>query len=62
LKRNAAWFVAHLGVAFLFLCAVNASAQHACGPGRTHAHLRRARVQNLRMFPNAAQWREWLGL
>jgi len=39
---------------------VNASAQHACGPGKTFAHLRRARVQNLRMFPSAVQWRTWL--
>ena len=39
---------------------VNASVQHACGPGKTHAHLRRARVQNLRMFPSVVQWRTWL--
>lgn len=39
---------------------VNASAQHACGPGKTHAHLRRAGVQNLRMFPSVVQWRTWL--
>jgi hydroxymethylbilane synthase len=41
-------------------CCVNASAQHACGPGKTHAHLRRARVQNLRMFPSVLHWRGWL--
>ncbi len=34
--------------------------QHACGPGKTFQHLQRARVQNLRMFPSAQQWREWL--
>jgi len=39
---------------------MNASVQHACGPGKTHAHLRRSRVQNLRMFPSAVQWRTWL--
>ncbi len=39
---------------------VNASAQHACGPGKTFAHLRQAGVQNLRMFPGAVQWRSWL--
>jgi hydroxymethylbilane synthase len=39
---------------------VDASAQHACGPGKTHAHLRRAGVQNLRMFPSVVQWRTWL--
>ena len=36
--------------------------QHACGPGKTYEHLRRAGVQNLRMFPQAAHWRQWLGL
>jgi hydroxymethylbilane synthase len=39
---------------------VSASAHHACGPGKTFAHLQRARVQNLRMFPSAVQWRSWL--
>jgi hypothetical protein len=39
---------------------VNASTQHACGPGKTFAHLRLAGVQNLRMFPGAVQWRSWL--
>src|SRR6185312_14058319 len=33
---------------------------HASGPGRTYAHLARAGVQNLRMFPDAQRWREWL--
>jgi hydroxymethylbilane synthase len=37
-------------------------AQHACGPGRTYEHLRRAGVQNLRLFPQPAHWRQWLGL
>ena len=39
-----------------------AQAQHACGPGKTFQHLVRAGAQNLRMFPSAAQWREWLRL
>ena len=34
--------------------------QHACGPGKTFEHLRRAGVQNLHMFPQVQQWREWL--
>jgi len=38
------------------------SAQHACGPGKTYQHLLHARVQNLQMFPSAAQWRTWLRL
>ncbi|HEY1724740.1 MAG TPA: hydroxymethylbilane synthase [Steroidobacteraceae bacterium] len=41
---------------------VGGKAQHACGPGRTHEHLCRAGVQNLRVFPQAAHWRQWLGL
>jgi hydroxymethylbilane synthase len=42
--------------------AATAQARHACGPGKTFEHLRRARVQNLQMFPAVAQWRSWLGL
>jgi hydroxymethylbilane synthase len=34
--------------------------QHACGPGKTHEHLRLARVQNLTMYPAVQQWRSWL--
>ncbi len=41
---------------------VTATAQHACGPGKTYQHLQLAGVQNLRMFPTAAQWRTWLRL
>jgi len=33
---------------------------HACGPGKTYEQLRAAGVQNLRMFPQAQQWRAWL--
>jgi hydroxymethylbilane synthase len=39
-----------------------ASVQHACGSGRTSEHLRCAGVQNLRVFPQVALWRQWLGL
>ncbi|HWW19169.1 MAG TPA: hydroxymethylbilane synthase [Steroidobacteraceae bacterium] len=35
---------------------------HACGSGRTSEHLRHAAVQNLRVFPQVALWRQWLGL
>lgn len=41
---------------------VSSQTQHACGPGKTYEHLCRAGVQNLRMFPQAAQWRDWLGI
>jgi len=37
-------------------------AQHACGPGKTFEHLRRAGVQNLRAFPQPLHWRQWLGV
>jgi len=37
-------------------------AQHACGPGKTFEHLRRAGVQNLRAFPQPLHWRRWLGV
>ena len=33
---------------------------HACGPGKTYEQLRAAGVQNLRVFPQSRQWREWL--
>lgn len=39
-----------------------AGAHHACGAGKTHEHLQRCGVQNLHMFPTAAQWRSWLRL
>jgi hypothetical protein len=41
---------------------VPAAVQHACGSGRTTEHLRRAGVQNLRVFPQVVLWRQWLGL
>jgi hydroxymethylbilane synthase len=41
---------------------VPSAAHHACGSGRTSEHLRRAGVQNLRVFPQVALWRQWLGL
>jgi hydroxymethylbilane synthase len=39
---------------------VGPGVQHACGPGKTYEHLRRAGVQNLRVFPQPAHWRHWL--
>lgn len=33
---------------------------HACGPGKTYEQLHAAGVQNLRIFPQSQQWREWL--
>ena len=41
---------------------VGPGVQHACGPGKTYQHLRRAGVQNLRLFPQPALWRQWLGV
>jgi len=35
-------------------------AAHACGPGKTAAHLRLAGVADLAVFPSVRQWREWL--
>jgi hypothetical protein len=34
--------------------------QHACGPGKTAEHLRRAGVTALSVFPSVQHWREWL--
>jgi hydroxymethylbilane synthase len=33
---------------------------HACGPGKTAEHLRRAGVAPLTVFPSVDHWREWL--
>jgi hydroxymethylbilane synthase len=41
---------------------VPVGAHHACGSGRTSEHLRSAGVQNLRVFPQVAHWRQWLRL
>lgn len=38
---------------------VSAASAHACGPGKTHEHLRRAGI-SATMFPDAGQWRRWL--
>jgi hydroxymethylbilane synthase len=40
---------------------LSARVHHACGNGKTSEHLRRAGVQTLRVFPQAALWRQWLG-
>jgi len=39
---------------------VAADCQHACGPGKTAEHLRRAGLASLAIFPAVQQWREWL--
>jgi hydroxymethylbilane synthase len=53
----------HSSAQFDRWCAsVPADVQHACGSGRTSEHLRRAAVHNLRVFPQVALWRQWLGL
>ena len=41
---------------------VNEDSEHACGPGKTAAHLRSAGVAALRVFPSVQHWREWLRL
>jgi hypothetical protein len=33
---------------------------HACGPGKTAELLRGAGIENLAVFPSAAQWRRWM--
>lgn len=33
---------------------------HACGPGKTAAHLRAAGVEDLNVFPSHQEWRKWL--
>jgi hydroxymethylbilane synthase len=53
----------HSGAQFDRWCGgLTADVQHACGAGRTAEHLRRAGVQNPRVFPQVALWRQWLGL
>jgi hydroxymethylbilane synthase len=39
---------------------LGADCQHACGPGKTAATLRRAGVQEVTVFPSVHHWREWL--
>ncbi|MFT3905770.1 MAG: hydroxymethylbilane synthase [Steroidobacteraceae bacterium] len=39
---------------------LGSAVHHACGPGKTAAHLRACQVQNLAVFPGVAQWRAWL--
>jgi hydroxymethylbilane synthase len=38
---------------------VGADSAHACGPGKTYEHLRRAGIA-ASMFPGVEQWRRWL--
>jgi hydroxymethylbilane synthase len=35
-------------------------AHHACGPGKTYDYLRTLTLPQLRAFPSAEQWREWI--
>lgn len=37
-----------------------AGARHACGPGKTAAHLR-SRGVSVDVFPDVAEWRRWIG-
>ncbi len=39
---------------------LGADTLHACGPGKTYEHIRRAGVHNLWQFPQAGKWREWV--
>jgi hypothetical protein len=39
---------------------IGAQTVHACGPGKTYEHIRRAGVHNLWQFPQVRQWREWV--
>jgi hydroxymethylbilane synthase len=39
---------------------LGADCQHACGPGKTAATLRRAGVREVTVFPSVHHWREWL--
>jgi hypothetical protein len=38
---------------------LGANGVHACGPGKTYEHLRRARIAPI-IFPDVEQWRRWL--
>ena len=37
-----------------------ADAHHACGPGKTAEHLRRAGITHLTPFPSVEEWQQWL--
>jgi len=37
-----------------------ADAHHACGPGKTAEHLRRAGITQLTPFPSVEEWQQWL--
>ena len=39
---------------------VRADAHHACGPGKTADHLRRAGMTQLTPFPSVEEWHQWL--
>lgn len=44
----------------LWAARLGAHVMHACGPGKTYEHIRRAGVHNLWQFPHVRQWREWV--
>ena len=50
----------HSSVQFDQWHAAAGSCVHACGPGKTAEHLRRAGVTGLLVFPSVRHWREWL--
>jgi hypothetical protein len=51
----------HSGVQFeRWRAQVSVESAHACGPGKTAEHLRRAGAGPLTVFPSVHQWREWL--
>jgi hydroxymethylbilane synthase len=59
--RNTTHYYWHSGAQFEhWRGEVAADAHHACGPGKTAGHLRRAGLSNLSVFPSAAQWRAWV--
>lgn len=39
---------------------IGRAVHHACGPGKTAEHLRRAGVRAPQVFPSPGHWREWL--
>ena len=39
---------------------VRADAHHACGPGKTYEHLRRAGLAQLTAFASVEEWHQWL--
>jgi hydroxymethylbilane synthase len=60
--RDTTHYYWHSGAQFeRWRAAIAPEAHHACGPGKTAAHLQAAGVTRLDVFPSAAQWRAWVG-